>query len=337
MNKLKYILIRIKSMDFKNMVKQAKVVKKRTRRPVLFTLVDMIYCGFKYLAGYMDYVVFEFYNLKKHQRETQVTRGINNSLVKSLNQKEHWYKFDKKDEFNRIFGDFLKRDWLDLENAEDAQIDTFLEKHSSFIVKPRDGACGKGVEKLYSKDFSSAAELREKCIKNEQPILEELIIQNKGMDKLFSGCVNTVRMVTITKNGKVNVVFCSVRIGAGDTIVDNLNSGGMAALVDDESGIITTHAADKNGVVYEKHPDTNTTIKGFKIPDFIQGREMVKKAALMVKEIGYVGWDIAFSDKGALLIEGNHFPGHDIYQMPALTENGMGVLPRFKKAMQGDL
>lgn len=335
MNKLKYILVRIKSMDFKNMIAQAKVVKKRTGRPILFTLVDMIYCGFKYLAGYMDYVVFEFYRLSREQRKTQVTRGINNQLVKTLNQKEHWYKFDKKDEFNRIFSDFLKRDWLDLEKCEINELEAFLKKHPQMIAKPRDGACGKGVEKISVSDFRSAKELCEQCLENEQTILEELIIQDKGMDKLFPGCVNTVRMVTITRNGNVNIVFCSVRIGAGDTIVDNLNSGGMAALVDENTGVITTHAADKNGVVYKTHPDTQTAIKGFEIPRFEEGREMVKKAALRVAEIGYVGWDIAFSDKGALLIEGNHFPGHDIYQMPALTENGIGVLPRFEKAMQG--
>ncbi len=335
MNKLKYIVARIKAMDFKNMIAQAKIVRSRTRRPVVFTLVDMIYCGFKYLAGYMDYVVFEFYKLNSKQRATQVTRGINNELVKTLNKKESWYKFDKKDEFNRIFSDFLKRDWLDIENSDLGEFEQFCEKHPKMIVKPRDGACGKGVEKLSVADFESAEQMREYCLKNEQTLAEEIIIQNEKMNVMFPKSVNTVRMVTITKNGKVNIVFCSVRIGAGDTIVDNLNSGGMAALVDENTGIITTDAADKNGIVYKTHPDTDTVICGFEIPDFKEGREMVEKAALRVSDIGYVGWDIAFSDKGALLIEGNHFPGHDIYQMPALTRDGIGVLPKFKKAMQG--
>lgn len=334
MNKLKYIFRRIKAMDFKNMIAQAKIVKARTHRPVLFTLIDMIWCGFRYLAGYMDYVVFEFYRLNSNQRKTQVTRGINNELVKTLNRRDAWYKFDKKDEFNRIFSDFLKRDWLDLENASDSELKEFVNAHPQMIVKPRDGACGRGVEKLSVADFSSPQELREHCLKNEQTVAEEIIVQNKIMDKMFPNCVNTVRMVTITRNSKVNVVFCSVRIGAGDTIVDNLNSGGMAALVDENSGIITTDAADKNGVVYKTHPDSGTVICGFEIPDFKEGRAMVEAAALRVPEIGYVGWDIAFSDKGALLIEGNHFPGHDIYQMPALTQDGIGVLPRFEKAME---
>ena len=140
-NKLKYIFKRIAAMDFKNMIAQAKVVRSRTRRPVVFTLVDMIYCGFKYLAGYMDYVVFEFYRLSAAQRATQVTRGINNELVKTLNKKEHWYKFDKKDEFNRIFSDFLKRDWLDIENSTLGEFEQFCEKYPQMIVKPRDGAC----------------------------------------------------------------------------------------------------------------------------------------------------------------------------------------------------
>ena len=335
MNKFKYIFKRIAAMDFKNMIAQAKIVRSRTRHPVLFTMADMIYCGFKYLAGYMDYVVFEFYNLNSKQRATQVTRGINNELVKTLNKKESWYKFDKKDEFNRIFADCLKRDWLDIENSSLSEFEAFCKKHPSLIVKPRDGACGKGVEKHTVSDFASVEEMRNYCLKNSQTLAEEIIVQNEKMNVMFPRSVNTVRMVTITKNGKVNIVFCSVRIGAGDTIVDNLNSGGMAAIVDENTGIITTDAADKNGVIYKTHPDTGTKICGFEIPDFKEGREMVEKAALRVSEIGYVGWDIAFSDKGALLIEGNHFPGHDIYQMPALTPNGIGVLPKFKKAMQG--
>lgn len=335
MGKIKYLIRRVGEMDFKNMYKQAKVVRKRTGKPTLFVLADMIYCGYKYLAGYMDYVVFEFYDLSAKQRKTQVTRGINNSLVKTLNDKNSWYKFDKKDEFNRIFSDCLKRDWLDIEKSSVEEFSQFCKKHPEMMVKPRDGACGKGVEKMRVSDFESVESLREHCLKNEQTIAEELIIQNEKMNTLFDGCVNTIRMVTITRNKKVNVVFCSLRIGAGDTIVDNLNSGGMAALVDAESGIITTDAADKNGIIYEYHPDTNTKIKGFEIPFFKEGRELVEKAAVRVEEIGYVGWDIAFTEKGALLIEGNHFPGHDIYQMPALTPSGIGVLPRFEAAMRG--
>ena len=336
MNKLKYLAARIRGMDFNNMMRQARVVRKRTGRPCFITLVDMIYCGFRYMAGYMDYVVFEFYRLNRAQRKTQITRCMNNALVRRFNAPDSFHKFDRKNEFNEIFADCLHRDWLDLSSADEAALQAFCGRHAEIIVKPCDGACGKGIEKLKISDFSDPESLRQHCLQTGQTVAEQIIVQHSKLNELFAGCVNTVRMVTITHNGKVHVVFCAIRIGAGNTLVDNLNSGGMAALVDADTGCIKTDAADKNGVVYQKHPDTGTVIQGFEIPFFREGRAMVEQAALRVPEIAYVGWDIAFQQDGPLLIEGNHFPGHDIYGMPALTPDGYGFWPQFQAAIAED-
>ena len=34
-----------------------------------------------------------------------------------------------------------------------------------------------------------------------------------------------------------------------------------------------------------------------------------------------------------LLIEGNNFPGHDIYQLPPHRKDGIGVLPQFERVL----
>lgn len=88
--------------------------------------------------------------------------------------------------------------------------------------------------------------------------------------------------------------------------------------------------------MYETHPDTGTPIVGFQVPMFPQVREMVKKAALVVEDIGYVAWDVAVTEKGPVFIEGNHFPGHDIYQMPVHIDGGIGLLPVFREALGED-
>ena len=36
---------------------------------------------------------------------------------------------------------------------------------------------------------------------------------------------------------------------------------------------------------------------------------MVEKAARMIPQVGYVGWDVAFTPNGPCLVEGNNFPG----------------------------
>ena len=52
--------------------------------------------------------------------------------------------------------------------------------------------------------------------------------------------------------------------------------------------------------------------------------------------MGYVGWDVCVGENGPLLIEGNEFPGHDIYQLPPHRTEDIGMLQLFKKAMEGD-
>ena len=63
---------------------------------------------------------------------------------------------------------------------------------------------------------------------------------------------------------------------------------------------------------------------------------MVKKAALQIPELGYIAWDVAITETSPLLIEANHFPGHDIYQFQVhLGPDKIGLLPRFEKAIAG--
>ena len=56
---------RILHLDYSNMFKIAKSISKKTGKNQFFIVLDMIYCGFLYQAGYYDYQEFEFYNLKK--------------------------------------------------------------------------------------------------------------------------------------------------------------------------------------------------------------------------------------------------------------------------------
>ena len=55
MRKVKYLFKTIIHMDFKNMFRITKNISKKAKKPFLITLIDIIYCGFKYQAGYYDY------------------------------------------------------------------------------------------------------------------------------------------------------------------------------------------------------------------------------------------------------------------------------------------
>ena len=44
---------------------------------------------------------------------------------------------------------------------------------------------------------------------------------------------------------------------------------------------------------------------------------------------GDIGWDVAFTPDGPCLVEGNNFPGHDIYQLPEHTHSKIGMMKKF--------
>ena len=329
MGNIKYILSRLSKMDYKAMINKVNTVHKKTNKNRISIFFDMTKCAKRYGAGYMDYDLFEMYNLTDEQRDTYITRGRNNSLISKYNDKAYFHIFENKDEFNEKFDQYIKRDWIKVKGTDKEKVLDFIDKHNNFMAKPIDGGCGKGIEKINVSDYNSNEELYNYLnTSNANFELEEVIKQNEEVSKIYPGAINTVRVVTILKDNIPHVICAYFRIGNGK-FVDNFNSGGMVAPIDVETGIVQDRAIDKNKILYENHPATGTPIKGFKFPYWNEALEMCKEAAKVVPQMAYVGWDVGFTPEGPLFVEANEFPGHDIYQLPEHTPNKIGMMPKF--------
>lgn len=336
MPSISYLLKRLGTMSYKSMFERVDMVSKKCNKSKFVIFCDMAWCGIRYGAGYVDYDVIGFYKLNSAQRKTMLTRGINNKFVKQLNEKDYWHLFNNKNEFNDMFREFLNRDYLYPISTKKKETLNWINTHEVFFAKPNDGQCGKNIEKIEIKEWESFEKLYEHLVENKLELLEEPVMQCDEMNRLNPSSVNTTRMVTVMNNsGDVTVLTTFLRIGNGIKHIDNFNSGGMTAKINVETGIVEEEAVNKAGEVFEKHPTTGTTIKGFQMPFWNDAKEMVKKAAKMSTHVRYVGWDVGMSKDGPVLIEGNQFPGHDIYQVAEKIKDGdMGVLPMFEKAMK---
>lgn len=331
MKRIIYLVKRILKMDYKNLLATVKTINKKTGIPRTKLFFDIIKCGIKYGAGYKDYQLCEFYNLTDAQRATYVTRGINNTIVSLLNDKQYYHILDNKAEFNNAFGEFLNRKWIDMEKADIEEFKSFIDGLDVIISKPTAEACGRGVEKLKVSDFESEENLFSYLKEIKSGIAEEFVVQHKDISALYPHSVNTYRIVTVLTENEPHIVYAFIRIGNGGRFVDNINAGGMAAPVNIDTGIIEFPAFDKDSIYYETHPYTGCAIKGWKLPYWSESVELVYKAARVIPQVGYVGWDVAVTENGPLLIEGNPFPGHDILQMPPHVPDKIGMLPQFKK------
>ena len=321
MKKIKFLFQRIKSMNYKAMFEAIDEVHKRSGKNKVLIFLDMVYCGFKYQAGYSDYLDFEFYNKNRKIRANYVTRGISNAYVKKMNyDKEMWKLIDDKNSFLKNFSHLHHRDWLDLSVHNEDDLKAFIEKHDKFIVKPIDGICGKGIEVYNSDEIASVENLYQILKENGQWVVEEYITQHKALSKLYPHSVNTIRIVTLKNSEGVHIPFAGIRMGNGKQI-DNLNNGGIAAKIDVDAGVICSNGAAKYGQRMTVHPMTNVQFKGYEIPHFEQAKAAVIKAAEDIEGLNYLAWDVAILPDGVTIIEANPFPGHDIIQLPGYSED----------------
>ena len=288
MKNITYLIKRILSMNTKGIFDVVDKVHAKTGKGKALITIDIIWCGIRHLAGYVDYLIFEMYNLNESQRKLVMTRGRNNAYVRALNDSSYYYIFNSKKDFNQTFNEFVKRDWFTLCDGCIVEFEKFLSDKKVIFAKPNNGVCGKGIEKLKISDFEDARTLWYYLESRNLMLVEEAIIQHPQMNLMHPHSINTVRAVTILYNNEVHVVATYLRIGNG-RIVDNFNSGGMVVPIDVASGVIKHIAIDKAGHHYEKHPVTNTTIPGFQIPMWDECIALVKEAALRVPQIGLVG------------------------------------------------
>lgn len=321
MKKIKYLIKSFKLSTIKTLFNVIKKVKKRSQKK--FVLLDILYCSIKYQTAFYDYLEFEFYSLNENQRKTYLTNGKNNQIVKMFNDKQYWHILDNKDEFNDYFNKYLKRDYLK-PNFTKEELNRFLKDKSNIIAKPIDGIGGEGIKLINSKNKD--------IFKNyNNYLLEEVIVQHKKLDELYNKSVNSLRIFTFYDGKKSYFLQAILKIG-NNGIIDNFSSGGMYAFVDDK-GVVITPAIDKDDKIYGVHPISKKQILGFKIPLFINAVNLVLEAAKEIPKIKYIGWDVAITNDGPCIIEGNSYPG--VFQIkPRFSKDKIGILPKYEKIMK---
>ena len=89
----------------------------------------------------------------------------------------------------------------------------------------------------------------------------------------------------------------------------------MGISLDTKTGRLKGDAIDKDLRHFKKHPVSKTYFNNYEIPYWEETKKLVLKAALVNQNIKVVGWDVAITKNGPVLVEGNRRPGFDIVQV----------------------
>lgn len=261
----------------------------------------------KHLITPDEYFLYDFANLddsEKHEFVGDMERTV--LCARLYNSNDGGLVFMDKGKTYERFAPYFKRDVVTISSEGDSdEFFRFVSSHKKFMVKPASASRGNGIYLETVKDDSEAEEAFERILQQGACVIEELIGQAAAMARFHSKSVNTVRYATYVEKGKTSTIACFVKLGRGDSIVDNGGAGGLLASIDDETGVIVSPGRDEFGESYETHPDTGVPIVGAQIPDWTGLKDLVAELVKVLPSQKYVGWDLAYADDGWVLVEGN--------------------------------
>ena len=322
MNTRKWLLNKFKSVQKDRLKKHVDLIHENSGKSRGYIYFDIIRNFITNGSGYTDYFRGNYIALNKEEKKTFATAKKFHNLLAYLNNPKYEIILGDKLLFNKFFEDYLKREYVNLNIASKEDFNKFLKnKQYVFAKKPR-GEGGHDVKKIEKDKFNN--KLYDELKKDGFTLVEEAIIQSKDLNEINPNVVNSFRVLTLYKDGKVYLVNNALRV--------NQKADAVIGSVDDlyfslgEDGKINSNVIDDYGKVYNEHPLTHKKFSEVKIKGVKEAFEMCKEAALRLPEVRYICWDSAFTEDGPVMVEGNEYPGYGLVQHYKLHDSKYGHL-----------
>lgn len=199
------------------------------------------------------------------------------------------------------------------------QLKELVSTYDSVFIKPTDTSGGSGILKVDNGDAIDIANLS----MSKDYIIEQTLMQHEALNAITPHSINTLRVITFKIGGEVVIPNCMFRMSKGRSYLDNASAGGIFITYDIESNKLgaTGYQLFKNGAKsFTKHPVSNFRFKDAPLPFNEEVKALVTKAAESYSDIDSIGWDIAFTEDGPVILEGNDSP-HIV--MMQIASNGL--------------
>lgn len=274
-------------------------------------------------------------NINQYLSDFQVAyaREINQ---KSLGDKQKFYDFMSERNLDQYLPELLGT----INNAKfngDNDIKEVLRKKKKIVLKPYSGFFGRGIYICeFKQDFLILNGKRKKLKEfdsivrslDKKYIVTEYCNQADFLEEIYPHSANTMRIWTFYPENKNPFIPIAVlKMGTKKSgFVDNVSQGGLAALIDLETGELGKCAnllSSGEVLWYNNHPDTGARIEGCMIPHWNSIKKELLSLVSKLPEYKYVGWDILLKDNNGsfTIIEGNTKPGPEIQVNKPLLEN----------------
>jgi len=265
----------------------------------------------------------------KHKTETK--------LVKRYGKHDLNYDILTKDKFvansflqaNNIpciphLGIIAKGKFIDRDNQLQ-DLNALTDKYQDIILKNLTLEAGEGVLALTMNEKGmninntacSSNELNNK-LKSGIWLVQPRMKSHEAIRKINSTALNTTRIVTILDGDEPVYLTGFQALATGNQTTDSWSKGSIYVGIDVEKqclkkyGYYNLSIPDKS--IALEHPDSHIPFEGYSIPYMKDAIELCTKAHRLLFFNFLVGWDVAITDEGPIIVEANEKPGMNIVQ-----------------------
>ena len=241
---------------------------------------------------------------------TKIELALNNFQLK--------YGFSEKNYFDKLIagepmpktivrnvnGVFLSYDYEVLSKTQVVEI---ISKYEKLIVKPSiENGCGRAVKLYNNSDFESIF-----TDFSKDYLIQEVLHQHSSVAALNPSSINVVRVVSLSLNGEVSPVNCTLRCGAEGAVTDNFitkDGRGMFVIGVNRDGVLKDEAYHSCGERISNAPN-GKAFAGIKLPNFQDALEMTTRIHKQLPHFGFIGFDVCFDEDGSPRIMELNFRG----------------------------
>ncbi|WP_029145508.1 sugar-transfer associated ATP-grasp domain-containing protein [Microbacterium luticocti] len=328
--RMRYLAGRARRIDVGSVFERAREASNSHGKWMPAVLVDMLWQAGVRNVGFQDYIDFDFAILNRAERATYMTHPVSNQLSQKFDDPAYRHIFQDKIEFDRAFGEYLHREWMEVtaDNAE--EVAAFVRRHDTVVSKEPVGQAGTGVHRYHAADIDDWDGFHRGLRERGELLLEEVIRQHPDLAAVCPGTVNTTRVTAFFDGERTHILAMAQKFGRG-AVSDQMTFGGFYTMLD-ERGHAVGAGYDSHGHVHERHPDSGFRIADFQLPMTDEVTAFVDRVARVVPQVQYVGWDIVVTPDGPVLVEGNW--GAGVYEnKPSVTGIRTGHKPRYRAAI----
>lgn len=213
-----------------------------------------------------------------------------------------------------------------------ADLPRLVRDHGSLFLKPSDGYGARGIMHVALRN--SFIEVNKKPITDDALsgmaqaklggyLISEVIQNAPWTAKFFDQTLNTIRILTGSCSVSRPPLILSAILKTGKATsfpTDNWQKGkgGISAKIDIETGrvglALSYDPAGRTRRPLKHHPETGAAITGETVPGWPAIKQLIIQVADRLPFPGIVGWDVALSPDGIVIVEGNGIPGIDIHE-----------------------